>query len=567
MSMEKITTPYAAAVNRLRALLSASKPAAPLADMQDERGAFDESEWRALFNSTRTADTTFEQFCGWMREEVTRGRATSTSANVAQGAEPIGYGRTTQLDAIANNGYALLLAVASPDEGWDVPVFLAAPPAQTVNVSPAAPAQSGEPVGVAGSMPGTDGFTMAVFKASDVSIGTQLYTAPQPAQTPQVASQDDERAAFDTDFLCVDSFAEAMKQKLLAARAKGRSGWQDCDPADLSRMLREHVEKGDPRDVANFCMMLWHLNQPISAHAAVVLDDERAAAFAGVRKQIELVKDGAKHWPNGWSGTVFACDAALLELALAASPQATATTGEPVDDAIGFRNQIAAICRDAGCPGHIRMTAWLKERLSSPQATATLTDEQRDAIEWAAGRAHVASLGKAIDGAAGQRWRVLSDLFRAAPRTYITQAGESVTDGDVACTIKVPPSSVICEVAGVTIVGPADNVAAARTALEATAAPTYPDELTPELCEALGWPNYRCRPVARLFRAAGHAIDKNSEDEQAFVMHWLTKLALRHGENWWPVAREELNAMWRQIAEQQTSFSEKTKRASMEKRP
>ena len=57
------------------------------------------------------------------------------------------------------------------------------------------PTQSEEPCGVAGSMPGTDGFTMVVFKASDVPVGTQVYTTPQPAQTPQVASQDDERAA------------------------------------------------------------------------------------------------------------------------------------------------------------------------------------------------------------------------------------------------------------------------------------------------------------------------------------------------------------------------------------
>ncbi|HEM8535008.1 TPA: hypothetical protein U2Q23_001092 [Burkholderia multivorans] len=45
-----------------------------------------------------------------------------------------------------------------------------------------------------------------------------------------------------------------MKHKLALARAKGRGGWETCSPADLSRMLREHVEKGDPRDVANFCV-------------------------------------------------------------------------------------------------------------------------------------------------------------------------------------------------------------------------------------------------------------------------------------------------------------------------
>jgi hypothetical protein len=30
-------------------------------------------------------------------------------------------------------------------------------------------------------------------------------------------------------------------------------------------MLREHVEKGDPRDVANFCMFLWARGEGIAA--------------------------------------------------------------------------------------------------------------------------------------------------------------------------------------------------------------------------------------------------------------------------------------------------------------
>lgn len=63
----------------------------------------------------------------------------------------------------------------------------------------------------------------------------------------------------------VDHFAAAMKEKLSHARAKGRSGWHECAPANLSAMLRDHVEKGDPRDVANFCMFLWSLGHPISA--------------------------------------------------------------------------------------------------------------------------------------------------------------------------------------------------------------------------------------------------------------------------------------------------------------
>ena len=66
------------------------------------------------------------------------------------------------------------------------------------------------------------------------------------------------------DDVAVDAFARAMKVKMADAHAKGRSGWEDMNPSDLSRMLREHVEKGDPRDVANFCMMLWHHSAQIA---------------------------------------------------------------------------------------------------------------------------------------------------------------------------------------------------------------------------------------------------------------------------------------------------------------
>ncbi|MGN5354358.1 hypothetical protein ACQ4P5_20360 [Ralstonia sp. L16] len=66
------------------------------------------------------------------------------------------------------------------------------------------------------------------------------------------------------DDAAVDRFAAAMKAKLAQAREKGRGGWQGCDPVELSIMLRAHVEKGDPRDVANFCMFLWNLGKPIS---------------------------------------------------------------------------------------------------------------------------------------------------------------------------------------------------------------------------------------------------------------------------------------------------------------
>lgn len=70
--------------------------------------------------------------------------------------------------------------------------------------------------------------------------------APQP---PSAAHPDD---------AAVDQFAVLMKDKLARARERGKGGWQDpAWPAeDISRQLREHVDKGDPADVANYCMFL-----------------------------------------------------------------------------------------------------------------------------------------------------------------------------------------------------------------------------------------------------------------------------------------------------------------------
>jgi hypothetical protein len=100
-------------------------------------------------------------------------------------------------------------------------------------------------------------------------------------------SADVAQGAENTDDIAVDSFARAMKEKMAAARAKGRSGWEGCEPADLSRMLREHIEKGDPRDVANFCMMLWHHSAPIAPPAQTsTTDDARdAERYRWLRKE------------------------------------------------------------------------------------------------------------------------------------------------------------------------------------------------------------------------------------------------------------------------------------------
>ncbi|GLI25640.1 hypothetical protein GGQ86_000373 [Xanthobacter flavus] len=68
------------------------------------------------------------------------------------------------------------------------------------------------------------------------------------------------------DEIAVDRFGEAMKAKLAVKREQGYGGWDDkeqCSAEHLSRLLREHVEKGDPVDVANFAMMLYQRGERI----------------------------------------------------------------------------------------------------------------------------------------------------------------------------------------------------------------------------------------------------------------------------------------------------------------
>ena len=73
------------------------------------------------------------------------------------------------------------------------------------------------------------------------------------------------------DDAAVDALATAMKAKLAKQRAKGYGGWDDkvqCSQQFLSALLRRHVDKGDPVDVANFCAFLLARGEGITAQGA-----------------------------------------------------------------------------------------------------------------------------------------------------------------------------------------------------------------------------------------------------------------------------------------------------------
>ena len=68
----------------------------------------------------------------------------------------------------------------------------------------------------------------------------------------------------DIDNEAVDKLAQAMKNKLAKKREQGYHGWETCKHGDLVQLLINHVDKGDPIDVANFCAFLFARGEPLT---------------------------------------------------------------------------------------------------------------------------------------------------------------------------------------------------------------------------------------------------------------------------------------------------------------
>lgn len=54
----------------------------------------------------------------------------------------------------------------------------------------------------------------------------------------------------------VDDFAEEMKAKLIAKSLQGWNGWETCPIEDLENGLKNHIEKGDMVDMANYALLI-----------------------------------------------------------------------------------------------------------------------------------------------------------------------------------------------------------------------------------------------------------------------------------------------------------------------
>lgn len=63
----------------------------------------------------------------------------------------------------------------------------------------------------------------------------------------------------------LDKIYQAMARKLYAKYLEGTSGFDTASARYLSQLLRRHVDKGDPVDVANFCAFLLFNGQRIES--------------------------------------------------------------------------------------------------------------------------------------------------------------------------------------------------------------------------------------------------------------------------------------------------------------
>lgn len=78
----------------------------------------------------------------------------------------------------------------------------------------------------------------------------------------QIELAESEGGETHSDNMVVDRFSRKMKDKLMTARMKGRSGWDDpeqCSGQVLIDLLAGHIQKdnaGNWIDLANLCMML-----------------------------------------------------------------------------------------------------------------------------------------------------------------------------------------------------------------------------------------------------------------------------------------------------------------------
>lgn len=147
---------------------------------------------------------------------------------------------------------------------WTMRAYVDADRAMRAQAAPAAVAGPGEKWRErwhgSGGASGLEGWSIVSGRALIAYIGRGVSSEAVSAivMAHNTSAPTAQAAPAHPDDAAVDALAAAMKAKLAKQSANGYGGWDtpECTQQRLSDMLRAHVDKGDPVDVANFCAFL-----------------------------------------------------------------------------------------------------------------------------------------------------------------------------------------------------------------------------------------------------------------------------------------------------------------------
>ena len=208
----------------------------------------------------------------------------------------------------------------------------------------------------------------------------------------------------------VDRFAAALKEKLLKAQQKygytnlwANDDWQD----ECRAKLYEHLQKGDPRDAANYCAFMWHhewstaRSPPTVAQEAVAWDNPEHYPQQIVRLHgVPYPKEPRPLYahPSPPQGVVCCGDYAVC--GRACTPRGVwIMGGDPIDEAAGVKR----------CD---RVTLYAHP--SPPQGVVMVPVEPTEAMLGALFGQHPKSMNKVSFAVAAERYQ--SMIAAAAPR-------------------------------------------------------------------------------------------------------------------------------------------------------
>ncbi|MFT6427343.1 MAG: hypothetical protein ACJAVC_000608, partial [Brevundimonas sp.] len=235
------------------------------------------------------------------------------------------------------------------------------------------------------------GITSGVLASEEAAWGRSSIIAFRLAPTAPVEASGSELNPATADL--VDRFAAELKLKLAKAEAKYgyaadwlKTDWQD----ELNESLAEHLQKGDPRDVAAYCAFAWHHGWPTSDVAGHIAPAPRPQPSGETRALLERIaavrarKDFTPQHANAGLLTVLDDCAAILAFGGQQEDWRCPDCGAQADewfDCCKNPARAEAEAQDEGAAGEPPLYgAW--NYLKDPEGLARIRSSLLDTQDW-----------------------------------------------------------------------------------------------------------------------------------------------------------------------------------------